>query len=131
MDKRKLIITTLSLLNQLQMPNIIEKITSHFSPTYQQVSNGQVSTYSEFIEHLEFLQKATTKLSITIVGAAAYENTVLTHHIVKIWKKAEPLPSLVEVYAHFILEGDLISSCTEVSRTIKGSTEDAELSHAR
>ena len=82
-----------------------------------------------FISHLQVLRSVTSRLMVTVLGAAAYEETVLTHHHVKVWKKSESAPSEVEVYTHFVVGEDGIQSCEEVSRVICGSAEDAELSH--
>ena len=84
-------------------------------------------SYDMFISHLQALRSATSRLMVTVLGAAAYEETVLTHHHVKVWKKSEATPSEVEVYAHFVVGEDGIQSCEEVSRVICGNAEDAAL----
>ena len=129
MDARAYVKDTLLLLNELHAERIIEKMTNRFANTYTQKSDGYTLSYDRFLSHLQALQSATSRLLVTVLGAAAYEETVLTHHHVKVWKKSESAPSEVEVYAHFVVGEDGIQSCEEVSRVICGSAEDVELSH--
>lgn len=129
MDARAYVKDTLLLLNELYAEGIIEKMTNRFANTYTQKSDGYTLSYDRFLSHLQVLQSATSRLLVTVLGAAAYEETVLTHHHVKVWKKSESAPSEVEVYAHFVVGEDGIQSCEEVSRVICGSAEDVELSH--
>lgn len=129
MDARAYVKDTLLLLNELHAEGIIEKMTNRFANTYTQKSDGYTLSYDRFLSHLQALQSATSRLLVTVLGAAAYEETVLTHHHVKVWKKSESAPSEVEVYAHFVVGEDGIQSCEEVSRVICVSAEDVELSH--
>lgn len=129
MDARAYVKDTLLLLNELHAEGIIEKMTNRFANTYTQKSDGYTLSYDRFLSHLQALQSVTSRLLVTVLGAAAYEETVLTHHHVKVWKKSESAPSEVEVYAHFVVGEDGIQSCEEVSRVICGSAEDVELSH--
>lgn len=129
MDARAYVKDTLLLLNELHAEGIIEKMTNRFANTYTQKSDGYTLSYDRFLSHLQALQSMTSRLLVTVLGAAAYEETVLTHHHVKVWKKSESAPSEVEVYAHFVVGEDGIQSCEEVSRVICGSAEDVELSH--
>lgn len=129
MDARAYVKDTLLLLSELHAEGIIEKMTNRFANTYTQKSDGYTLSYDRFLSHLQALQSATSRLLVTVLGAAAYEETVLTHHHVKVWKKSESAPSEVEVYAHFVVGEDGIQSCEEVSRVICGSAEDVELSH--
>ncbi|WP_303060230.1 hypothetical protein [Veillonella magna] len=129
MDARAYVKDTLLLLNELHAEGIIEKMTNRFANTYTQKSDRHILSYDMFISHLQALRSAMSRLMVTVLGAAAYEETVLTHHHVKVWKKSEATPSEVEVYAHFAVGEDGIQSCEEVSRVIRGSVEDADLSH--
>lgn len=131
MDARAYVKDILLLLNELHAEGIIEKMTKRFANTYTQKSDGCTLSYDRFLSHLQALQSATSRLLVTVLGAAAYEETVLTHHHVKVWKKSEAIPSEVEVYAHFVVGEDGIQSCEEVSRVICGNAEDADLSHRR
>lgn len=106
MDARAYVKDTLLLLNELYAEGIIEKMTNRFANTYTQKSDGYTLSYDRFLSHLQALQSATSRLLVTVLGAAAYEETVLTHHHVKVWKKSESAPSEVEVYAHFVVGED-------------------------
>lgn len=92
-------------------------------------SDGHTLSYDMFVSHLQALQSATSRLMVTVLGAAAHGEMALTHHRVKVWKQSEATPSEVEGYAHFVVGEDGIQSSEEVSRVICGNAEDADLSH--
>lgn len=130
-DNRALVMDALLLLNELNGNDTIERLQTYFSPNYRQESDTHTLTYKEFMEHLYALRDVTAELQLRIVGAAAYGETVLTHHIVTVRKVNSKHSSTVEVYAHFTVQDGHIVACREMAKTLHGDEAAAALSHVR
>ncbi|AXH61202.1 MULTISPECIES: nuclear transport factor 2 family protein [Providencia] len=98
----------------------------YFSDKYIQVVDGKQIDFNEFIAHLQVLKQATESIVITIKSIAEGDGCVHTQHLAKATKKDGSI-SEFEVFACFQIEDGKIIRCEEMTRMIKGSSQDEDL----
>jgi hypothetical protein len=106
------------------------QIARYFSPEYQQVVDGKSLDYRGFVEHMALLKSLTKAMKVSILAMACEENTVLTHHHVRV-EKQKGQQSEIEVLARFTLSAGLIVRCDELTRLVSGAHDDHDLGSRR
>lgn len=102
------------------------ELATFFSANYQQCVDGITLGYPEFVDHMATLKRATHRVKLAILAAAADGEHVLTHHQVEV-VKPDGSTSTIEVQAHFTLRNDLIWRCDELTRLVRGDVADGDL----
>lgn len=103
-----------------------QKIARYFARNYQQVVDGKLLDYDEFVEHLALLKALTHRIQITVLASACAGDTVFTHHRVEVEKKGGKR-SVIEVLARFTLVSGQIARCEELTHLISGEEGDKDL----
>ncbi|MEF3092635.1 nuclear transport factor 2 family protein [Raoultella scottii] len=103
-----------------------DKIALYFSPDYQQQVDGKSLDYRGFVGHMALLKALTTGMTLSVLAIAGDENTVFTHHHVKVDKKSGQ-QSEIAVMARFTLASGRIVRCDELTRLLVGEPEDRDL----
>lgn len=101
-------------------------IRAFFSPKYQQYVDGKRLDFAGFVSHMAALKQLTERIGLTILAIAGEDGNVLTHHRVRVRKKAGDFAE-IEVFAHFTLQDGLIIRCEELTRLMSGAAEDRSL----
>ena len=99
----------------------IDNVNKYFSVNYEQTTDGKVSDYKAFTDHLIALKEHIEKIELTIVAIAQNGNTVFTHHNV-IAHKRNGTVATYQVLAHFTVDGNegKILRCNELIRQTDG-----------
>lgn len=104
----------------------LEKIAHYFSVDYNQIVNGKLLLYADFIKHIAFLYHKFTAIQITIFAMAEESEIVLSHHHVHAIKY-DGTVTHTQVMAHFIVQEGKIIQCNELTRLIVGGNDDYDL----
>ncbi|AIR64445.1 nuclear transport factor 2 family protein [Cedecea neteri] len=101
------------------------KIARYFAPDYRQIVDGKSLSYDEFINHMSTLKAQTQQMHLLVKAVVAEGDTVFTHHFVKV-EKNQGEWSEFEVFARFTLQASKIHRCEELTRMIRGVSEDSD-----
>ncbi|ABV61430.1 nuclear transport factor 2 family protein [Bacillus pumilus] len=109
----------------------IEKVETYFSPEYQQVTDGEVSTLDEFKKHLSTLKGLTKQLEIPAFHDVLFEEETqqgcfrYTVHV----ELANGDRGFIDVMALFTLLDGKIIRCDELTRAHEKHETFEQLGH--
>lgn len=104
-------------------PTLIAKL---FSADYRQQVDGKTLDYMQFVQHMALLKQLTRSMTLEMVAIAGQDDSVLTHHRVRVEKRDGSL-SLVKVLAHFTVRDGKICACDELTQLLEGDRADRDL----
>ncbi len=109
----------------------IEKVEAYFSPDYQQVTDGKVSTLDEFKKHLSTLKGLTKQLEIPVFHDVLFDEDTQQgcfRYTVNV-ELASGDRGLIDVMALFMLLDGRIIRCDELTRSHKQHETLEQLGH--
>ncbi|AZV51615.1 nuclear transport factor 2 family protein [Bacillus pumilus] len=109
----------------------IEKVEAYFSPDYQQVTDGKVSTLDEFKKHLSTLKGLTKQLEIPVFHDVLFDEDTQQgcfRYTVNV-ELASGDRGLIDVMALFTLLDGRIIRCDELTRSHKQHETLEQLGH--
>lgn len=102
--------------------------SNYLSSDYIQNADGHSINYQGFLTHVEGLHSTMKSIHFTFKQIVAEGDVVATHHIAHgIKKNGQHVKT--EFFSFFTVKNHKITECQEVSRMIKGTSEDKNLSY--
>lgn len=107
-----------------------ESFSKYISRNYVQNSDGHKLNYNQFLEHVQELHNVMRSIHFKFDQIVSEGNVVATHHIAYgIKKNGNGVKT--EFFAFFTIKNHKIIRCAEVSKMIRGSAADKNLSYTK
>ncbi|UTH72385.1 nuclear transport factor 2 family protein [Chromobacterium sp. IIBBL 290-4] len=101
-------------------------IRRYMSDDYRQCVDGRELDLASFQAHLLKQREVVEKMQVEFLAVAQDGDSVLTHHLVRVFKKNGDTP-LFQVLAHFSIRDGRIAACDELTRQLEGHAADSDL----
>ncbi|MEJ1958405.1 MAG: nuclear transport factor 2 family protein [Nitrosomonadales bacterium] len=111
----------------LQSPSLdMSAVEKYIDPSYTQSVDGVALNYDGFLAHMRKLKSTIASLSVEFLAMAEDSDTVFTNHVVTA-KKNDGSQIRVKVIAQFVVHGNRLISCDELTRLLSGAPEDRDM----
>lgn len=110
--------------SQINPKEYLEKFVSK---DYKQIVDGHEIDYIDFIEHIQKQREIIESISFDFIYLIEEKDIVASLHRVYLKKKESNQEVIAEVHAFFEFEHNMLISCDERTRILKGSKEDEDL----
>lgn len=103
-----------------------QAIARYFSPRYVQKVDGKTLDFADFVDHVRELKRTVTNLRVTFEHMVSEGNKIMDIHRVEADKRVGAKIT-ARVIGLWIIEGDKIVVCDELTHLEKGAPEDQDL----